>query len=186
MDCMNYYGAKEVAKSFRTVRNNTIRVAEDIPEEQYNFRAAPEVRTVRQMLIHISNMHRTSLFLHRDNGRLKSLEGFDFMGFMGPLIAAEQEPRTKAQILQALREGGDEFEKWVATLSDEFLGEVLTMRPGGTPPARSRFDMLIAVKEHEMHHRAQLMLIERMLGITPHLTRDRQAFMEAMQAAAKK
>jgi uncharacterized damage-inducible protein DinB len=185
MDSMNYYGAKEIASSFRTVRNNTIRVAEEIPEERYDFQAAPDIRTVRQMLIHISNLHRVGLFLHRDNSTLKSLEGFDFMGFMSPIIAAEQEPRTKAQILQALREGGDEFEKWVASLSDEFLGEVLTMRPGGTPPARSRFDMLISVKEHEMHHRAQLMLIERMLGITPHLTRDRQAFMAAMQAAKK-
>ena len=27
------------------------------------------------------------------------------------------------------------------------------------------------MKEHEMHHRAQLMLIERMIGIMPHLTR---------------
>jgi hypothetical protein len=26
-----------------------------------------------------------------------------------------------------------------------------------------------------MHHRGQLMLIERMLGIVPHLTRDMQA-----------
>jgi uncharacterized damage-inducible protein DinB len=181
MDSMNYYGAKEIASSFRTVRNNTIRVAEDIPEEQYNFQAAPGIRTVRQMLIHISNLHRVALFLHRDNSRLTSLEGLDFMGFMAPLTASEQEPRTKAQILQALGEGGDEFEKWIVTLSDEFLGEVVTMRP----PGRSRFDMLISVKEHEMHHRAQLMLIERMLGITPHLTRDRQAFMEAMQAAKK-
>jgi hypothetical protein len=35
-----------------------------------------------------------------------------------------------------------------------------------------------------MHHRGQLMLIERMLGITPHLTREGQARMAAMQAAA--
>jgi uncharacterized damage-inducible protein DinB len=34
--------------------------------------------------------------------------------------------------------------------------------------------MLLSVKEHEMHHRGQLMLIERMLGIIPHLTRARQ------------
>jgi uncharacterized damage-inducible protein DinB len=57
------------------------------------------------------------------------------------------------------------------------------MPPGGTPPSRTRFDMLAAVKEHEMHHRGQLMLIERMLGITPHLTRENQARMAAMQAA---
>ena len=42
----------------------------------------------------------------------------------------------------------------------------------------------MSVKEHEMHHRGQLMLIERMLGITPHLTRDMQERMAAMQAAA--
>jgi hypothetical protein len=57
------------------------------------------------------------------------------------------------------------------------------MPKGGTPPARSRFDMLIAVKEHEMHHRAQLMLIQRMLGITPHLTRNMQARMAVLQVA---
>jgi len=39
----------------------------------------------------------------------------------------------------------------------------------------TRFEMLLGVKEHEMHHRAQLFLIERMVGIVPHLTRARQA-----------
>ena len=43
--------------------------------------------------------------------------------------------------------------------------------------------MLLGPKEHEMHHRAQLMLIERMLGITPHLTRQMEERMAAMQAA---
>ncbi|MGH9691363.1 MAG: hypothetical protein ACRD4C_09840 [Candidatus Acidiferrales bacterium] len=31
------------------------------------------------------------------------------------------------------------------------------------------------MKEHEMHHRRQRMLIERMVGIVPHLTREMQA-----------
>jgi uncharacterized damage-inducible protein DinB len=50
------------------------------------------------------------------------------------------------------------------------------------PPDKSRFEMLIAPKEHEMHHRAQLMTIERMLGITPHLTRQMQEQMAKVQA----
>ena len=37
--------------------------------------------------------------------------------------------------------------------------------------------MLLSVKEHEMHHRAQLMVYERLLGLVPHLTRERQARM---------
>jgi hypothetical protein len=43
-----------------------------------------------------------------------------------------------------------------------------------TPPTKTRFEMLLGTKEHEMHHRGQLMLIERMLGIVPHLTRPMQ------------
>ena len=39
--------------------------------------------------------------------------------------------------------------------------------------------MILSVKEHEMHHRGQLMLIERMVGIVPHLTREMQARMTA-------
>ena len=43
---MTYYGAKELADSFKTVRKNTILVAEDIPEDKYSFSAAEGVRTV--------------------------------------------------------------------------------------------------------------------------------------------
>ena len=49
------------------------------------------------------------------------------------------------------------------------------MPPGANPPSKSRFEMILSVKEHEMHHRGQLMLIERIVGIVPHLTREMQA-----------
>ena len=182
---MTYYGAKEIAASFRNVRKNTLTVAEDIPEEKYSFRPAPDTRSVAQTLIHISNVHRFQLIIHRDS-KLKTLAGFDFMSFMGPMAAEEQKAFTKAEIVQRLRHGGEEFAAWVETLSEDFLGEVVSMPPGGQPPSRTRFDMIISVKEHEMHHRGQLMLVERMLGITPHLTRDMQARMAQMQAAASK
>jgi uncharacterized damage-inducible protein DinB len=42
----------------------------------------------------------------------------------------------------------------------------------------------MGVKEHEMHHRGQLMLIERMVGVVPHLTREMQARMAQMNAQA--
>jgi hypothetical protein len=35
-----------------------------------------------------------------------------------------------------------------------------------------------------MHHRGQLMLIERILGIVPHLTRQRQERMQASRPAS--
>jgi uncharacterized damage-inducible protein DinB len=44
--------------------------------------------------------------------------------------------------------------------------------------------MLLSTKEHEMHHRSQLMLIERMLGIVPHLTRQMQERMAAVSTSS--
>jgi uncharacterized damage-inducible protein DinB len=181
---MTYYGAKEIAASFRTVRNNTLKIAEEIPEEQYGFRAAGESRTVAQTLVHISNVSRFALALNRDNV-VSTMVGFNFPAFIGPIAASEQKPMTKAEILERLTESGDEFESWAQTLSDDFLGEAIMMPPGGSPASRTRFELLIAVKEHEMHHRGQLMLVERMLGIMPHLTRQAQARRAAMEAAAK-
>jgi uncharacterized damage-inducible protein DinB len=52
---------------------------------------------------------------------------------------------------------------------------------GAQPPSKTRFEMLLSPKEHEMHHRAQLMVVERMLGIVPHLTREQQARMAAVE-----
>ncbi len=181
---MTYYGAKDIAASFRTVRNNTLKIAEDIPEDKYNFRPAEGTRTIAQTLIHISNAHKFAVEINRDNVRSK-MDGFNFMAFIGPIAASEQEPMTKAQIIARLTATGEEFENWVKTLSEDFLGQAIALPPGGVPASRTRFDILIAVKEHEMHHRGQLMVLERLIGITPHLTREAQVRRAAMQAAAK-
>ena len=179
---MPHYGPKEIAASFRTVRNNTVKIAEEIPEEQYAFRPAEGTMTVGELLTHIA-------FGTRFNEQVNLIEkrttmaGFDFMAFIGPLKAEQAKARTKAEIIALLTERGDNFASQVEALSDEFLAETVSTPPGGQPPSRSRFEMLIGSKEHEMHHRGQLMLIERMLGVTPHLTRDMQARMAAMQAA---
>jgi uncharacterized damage-inducible protein DinB len=176
---MNYYGAKDLANSFRTVRKNTITIAEDIGEQHYGFSPAPEVRTVAQTLVHIALVPRMS---HQINGveRRTSMEGFDFPSFIQKMMAEEKTQRNKAQIVAFLREEGDKFASWLDGLSDDFLGEKVTMPPGMQPSSRTRFDMLLGVKEHEMHHRGQLMLIERMVGVVPHLTREMQARMAQM------
>jgi len=182
---MTYYGAKELAVSFRTVRGNTIKVAEEIPEDKYGFSPAPGVRTVAQTLAHIAFGSKFNEQVNRIERRT-TMVGFDFMKFMGQWMAEMEKPRTKDEILALLRQEGDSFAAWLESLSEEFLGEVVTMPPGGHPASRTRFDMLLSVKEHEMHHRAQLMLIQRMIGITPHLTREMQARMAAHVAAQAK
>lgn len=180
---MNYYGGKELAESFRTVRRNTIAVAQDIPEDKYSFRAAPETRSVGELLAHVALSPVFQQKIHGEERR-KSLEGFDFPALMQRMHAEEKAPRTKAQVIELLTKDGEAWAKWMEGLDDNFLGEVVTMPQGATPAARTRFDMILSVKEHEMHHRGQLMLIERVLGIVPHLTRRMQERHAA--SAAKK
>ena len=55
------------------------------------------------------------------------------------------------------------------------------MPPGATPATKSRFEMLLSVKEHEMHHRGQLMVAQRLLGSVPHLTRSREENLTRMR-----
>jgi len=176
---MNYYGAKDLASNFGTVRKNTIIIAEDIGEQHYGFRAAADVRTVAQTLVHIALMPRAQEQIHGTERRT-SMEGFDFPALMQKLSAEEQKPRNKAQIIAFLREEGDRFTKWLGSLSDDFLAERVKFMPGMTPDSKTRFEMLLAVKEHEMHHRGQLMLVERMVGVVPHLTREMQQRIAAM------
>ena len=180
---MNYYGAKELADSFRTVRKNTLSIAEDIPEAQYGYRASPETRSVAELLVHIASAPGLGERIHGIERRT-SLEGFDFPAYIGQAIAREKEPRTKAQVIELLRTEGDRFAGWLEGLSDEFLAERVTFPAGMTPASKTRFEMILGTKEHEMHHRAQLMLIERMLGIVPHLTRARQAALATPAATA--
>jgi uncharacterized damage-inducible protein DinB len=179
---MNYYGAKEMAASFRTVRGNTITIAEEIGEEHYGFSSAPDARTVAQVLSHIALAPRFQYHIHATE-RLVSLEGFDFPSFFGKLMAEEQTPRTKPQLITALLEEGERFANWLGSLSDDFLGEQVHFPAVMTPPTKSRFEMIVGVKEHEMHHRAQLMMMQRMIGIVPHLTRQMNARIAAMMAA---
>ncbi len=81
-----------------------------------------------------------------------------------------------------LRSSGEKWAGWLQGLTDDFLAETVQMASGMTPPSKSRFEMILSVKEHEMHHRGQLMLIERLLGIVPHLTREMQSRLAATAA----
>ena len=112
-----------------------------------------------------------------------TLVDFDFFGFRGKLQAEVKAPRTKAQVLELLRIEGEKYVKVLEGASEAFLGEQVEYPEGMEPRVKSRFEMLIAPKEHEMHHRGQLMLVERMLGITPRLTRHMEERIAAMQSA---
>jgi uncharacterized damage-inducible protein DinB len=96
--------------------------------------------------------------------------GPDFGKYIGGAASAAAALTTKEAIVDALISGGESFALQLETLTEAQLDELVGL-PGGR---KSRFEMLLGVKEHEMHHRAQLMVIQRLIGLVPHLTRARQ------------
>ncbi len=179
---MTYYGGEDLARSFRTVRKNTLIVAEEIPEEQYDFRPAPGTRTVRAILAHILASSRGTYRGHAVR-RITTFVGVDLQAVIKERLAQEQQwaSASKSQLMEALRSDAEEWGNHLEQLSEDDLAATVTFPEGAQPPSKSRFEILLANKEHEMHHRAQLMLIERMLGLVPHLTRERQARMSGVE-----
>jgi uncharacterized damage-inducible protein DinB len=170
---MDHYGGRELAEAFRTVRRNTAKIAEDIPEEHYGFRAVPEVMSVAEELAHIAASTIWHLQLHGVDRKLEvSFEDFGIYTAMA--LDVEKSLTTREAIRQGLRDHGEEFASWLETLTDEQLHERVSFPAPVHPPSQSRFAMLLGAKEHEMHHRGKLMLVERLIGIVPHLTRQRQ------------
>jgi len=169
---MTYYGSKQMADSFRTVRANTIAIAEEIPEDKYSFKATPDVMSVAEMLAHVAVNPSWQIDLHRDG--ITHIERDMFLTRVQQSQAAEKALQTKTQILAALRDDGERFAAFLESLDEAALAATITFPPPVQPSSRTRFEMLLGTKEHEMHHRGQLMLIQRLLGQVPHLTRRRQ------------
>ncbi|MEO2194627.1 MAG: DinB family protein [bacterium] len=180
---MTYYGATQLAASFRTVRQNTIQIAEEIPDTQYGFIPAEGARSIGDTLAHIAVAPQFQLSLHGGEP-CSTFEGFDFMAVIKTMADQEAAERTPSQIVELLKTEGEVCASFLEGVSDDFLAGAFTMPAGSSPASKSRFEMLLSVKEHEMHHRGQLMLAERLIGLVPHLTRARLEYAAAQAPSA--
>lgn len=169
------YGGKELAAAFKGVRNNTITIAEEISAEQYAFRATPEMMSVGEQLAHLAVNTEWQVKLHTER-----LTFVDFAYFQRNLaeaaaVQAALVSAGKDAIVGALRKEGEAFTSFLESLSDDTLVETVSFPPPVQPSTKARLEMLMSAKEHEMHHRGQLMVYQRLLGMVPHLTRQRAA-----------
>lgn len=160
------YGVRQLADGMRAVRANTILMAGDIPESRYDFRPTPASRSVAETLVHIAWLATSDRVLHEEE-HLDALEGFDFPALLRTSEVEEKRPRSKAEILELLRTEGERQARWLEGLPEGFLSERVQLPGGGS---LSRFEMILATKEHELQHRAQLTVIDRLIGVVPRFT----------------
>src|SRR5678816_3892609 len=109
---MTYYSGPDLARSFRVVRNNTVQIAQEIPEEQYGFRVTAETRTVAELLAHIAAQ---SGYHHRLHG-VDKLSEFTFEAwgrYQQDVTALERADDIVLCGQAALERQGDAFASWL-------------------------------------------------------------------------
>ena len=122
------YGARELARAFHTVRDNTLQIVNELSEDKLDFAPADGARTIRQLLSHIAFGDEFANAVHK--GRLGSVLELDFPTLVAQAAAEEAKPRDKAALVALLTERGKAFELWLSSLSDDFLAELVGMPPG--------------------------------------------------------
>src|SRR5258708_33722807 len=98
-------------------------------------------------------------FVH-EKEHLLSLEGFDFGALLKKWESEEKRPRSKSELVALLLKEGARWCQWGEGLPESLWSEQERM-PGGA--LKSRFEMLVGTKEHELNHRVRLMGIDRLL-----------------------
>lgn len=137
-------------------RNLVVRVAEVIPEDKYDYRPTPEVRTIREQFTHIIG------------------ENFMYMGFVTGDPPRDMTRinnlKTRAEILKAINESYDYGAKALAGLDDPKAVEMISMRNQQVP----RWAAVLAVIVDNMDHYGNLVVYMRLNGIVPPRTAARQ------------
>ena len=121
---MTYYGSKQLADSFRTVRKNTVALADEIPEDKYGFKATPEVMSVREMLAHIVTTPAWQMEMHAK--RIDRMEFAMFGAYMQHAKETADRLVSKADIIKALKEEGERFASFLAGLDETTLASTVS------------------------------------------------------------
>jgi uncharacterized damage-inducible protein DinB len=138
---------------------------EALPREHFDFKPRPEMLTAHQVIVHIAEVERSWIHVDVDGGTEESWVDRHPDPAQGwrTLIQAPDH----AALLRLLEESHRFTQRWLDRPASE-LGRIVTVRlPDGGARDYTLHWILDHVQEHEIHHRAQLNLYLRLLGIKP-------------------
>jgi len=135
-------------QQWESIRGNVIRTAEAVPEDKYDFKPTPEVRSFRDQFVHIVE------------------ENYFFMGFVSGQRNAKPAvtPKTKAEIIKALNDSYDFGAKALAGLNDSNAMEIIPVMGNRQGP---RWSMALMNIVDNMDHYGNLVVYMRLNGIVP-------------------
>ena len=165
---------ENIVENWKEVRAGLVDEASQIPADKFSFQAAPNTRTVRQLLQHLVESQK---FLVGEACRPDTnLMRQSFAENLKQYAPGVREVEKKDELLDLLRKSMDEAAAQLQSAGDEMHKTM--KRFDGKEMTKLAF-MSFAIA-HEMYHRGQLTVYERLLGIEPVLTqRFRKAFGES-------
>jgi uncharacterized damage-inducible protein DinB len=154
-----------LVESWKEVRNGLIEEASQIPAERFSFRATPETRSVTELLQHVLESQKTLVGeAVRPDTNLSRQTLVDHAREYAPEVAAVTD---KDGLLGLLRSSMETSEASIRAAGDK-LQEA---GRGLTGKEIKKIDLLAFAISHEMYHRGQLTVYERLLKVEPALTR---------------
>ena len=163
--------AETLIALWKDARSGLIQEVEKIPEDQFSFRATPDTRSIAELLQHIVTAQKMLVGeTCRDDTNLMRRS---FAAHAQAYSAGVNEVTDKNGLIELLRSGMNEAEACIKAHGDK-LDESMTGF-NGQPMTKTAF--LTFAFSHEMYHRGQLTVFERLLNIEPVLTERFKKFM---------
>jgi uncharacterized damage-inducible protein DinB len=139
----------DVKRAYSEVKNNILRSAEKMPEENYDFRPAPRVRTFGQIIGHIAQ-EQYLYFCAPVKGEQKSVD-------------IERTRTTKADLIAALKDSFAYCDSVYDQMTDREATSIVNT--GGSKSTKLRLLWMNVV--HDESHYGNLVTYLRMKGIVP-------------------
>ena len=142
-----------------------IRAVEALPADGFDFKPRPEMLTAQQIIIHIAETERG--WIHN------IVEGGPYAEWVGPHHDPAQgwvtlyDAPDHHSLLDLLDEWHCHTQRWLDKPASELTRVITFQPPDGQERRYTLHWILDHLQEHEIHHRAQLNLYLRLMGIEP-------------------
>jgi len=155
-----------LVNTWKEYRKGLIAEVEQIPEDKFDFRATPETRTIAEILQHIVEVQQMLMGeAGRADGNIRRQSFADHVKEYAPEV---QTITDKNGLLEMLRSSMEVCEANVRSNNDLMQGSMGGIDGKPTP----KLKVVNFAMSHEMYHRGQLTVYERLINLEPALTRQ--------------
>ncbi len=145
------------------VRDKVVNICDIVPEEKLDFKATPDVRSFKDLIVHIAGEGYTIL---RPLGSVP--------GVTPPTNMELAALTTKADLMKALRDSYDWQGKLIDSLTEAAANEMAPGR-GGAPGTTPKWNAIVSLIVDNMDHSGNLVTYVRLNGMVPPTTAARGA-----------